>query len=254
MYYKPPADREHRDGPVIGALNSVVTAHPRWGFWKCFDRLRLDGRPWNHKRVWRVYRAMKLNLPRRTKRRIPVRLRQPLDVEMRPNAVWSLDFMSDALYRGRRFRTLNVLDEGVREALDIVADTSIPSPRVVRTLEQLRMVRGIPEAIRCDNGTELIAEAFVSWCQDHGVEIRYIQPGKPDQNAYIERFNRTYREEVLNAYLFETLEDVRKVTREWIRTYNEHRPHDALGRIPPTTFRRRQALKKAKVSTFEWSA
>jgi putative transposase len=239
---------------VIAALNSVVEKHPAWGFWKCFDRLRLDGQPWNHKRVLRVYRAMKLNRPRRTKRRIPARVRQPLEVEMVPNMVWSVDFMSDTLYRGRRFRTLNVLDEGVREALDIVADTSIPSPRVVRTLDQLRLTRGLPEAIRCDNGPELIAEAFADWCREHGVEIRYIQPGKPDQNAYIERFNRTYREEVLNAYLFETLEDVRRITRDWIRSYNEQRPHDALGRIPPAVFRRRHTPIAMKVSTSEWSA
>ena len=114
-WYRDPVAQEQRDGEVIEALNGVVAKHPRWGFWKCFDRLRLDGHRWNHKRVHRVYKAMKLNLPRRTKRRLPARARQPMVMEAAPNVEWSLDFMSDCLYRsGRRFRTLNVLDEGVR--------------------------------------------------------------------------------------------------------------------------------------------
>ena len=238
------------DAAVIEALNEIVGRRPRWGFWKCYDRMRLSGRPWNHKRVLRVYRQMGLNLPRRTKRRLPQRARQSLDVPAAMNAVWSVDFMSDTLYHGRRFRTLNILDEGVREVLDIVVDTSVPSGRVARTLEQLRQWRGTPAAIRCDNGPELMGQAFVDWCEENRVEIRYIQPGKPNQNAFIERFNRTYRDEVLDAYLFESLEDVRQVTMSWMRDYNEERPHDSLGRIPPEQFRR---SLNAEGSTFELS-
>ena len=140
--------------------------------------------------------------------------------------------MSDSLYSGRRFRTFNVLDEGVREALDIVMDTSIPATRVVRTLDDLVSWRGAPEAIRCDNGPEFLAEVFVAWCERHRIELRYIQPGKPNQNAYVERFNRTYRGDVLNAYLFETLDQVREITKKWLRDYNEQRPHDASGQDP----------------------
>ncbi len=248
-FYKPTRDRAGEDTAVIAALNSIVEAHPRWGFWKCFHRLRLDGHRWNHKRALRIYRQMGLNLPRRTKRRVPTRARQSLEIEMIPNAIWSVDFMSDSLFHGTRFRTFNVLDEGVREALDIVPDTSIPSKRVVRILDQLRETRGLPEAIRCDNAPELIGEPFVEWCDTHGVEIRYIQPGKPDQNAFIERFNRSYREEVLNAHIFETLDQVRSVTRDWIRSYNEERPHDSLGSIPPVMFRRRCTSNQMRVST-----
>jgi len=238
-YYRGDRGVRGRDDAVIEVLNELVGAHPRWGFWKCYDRLHLDGKPWNHKRVLRVYREMRLNLPRRTKKRLPVRERQTLEVPEAPNAIWALDFMSDALYHGRRFRTLNVIDEGVREALDIVIDTSIPGGRVVRTLEQLSRWRGLPGAIRCDNGPEIVSQAFVDWCAANGVEIRYIQPGKPNQNAYIERFNRTYREEVLDVHLFESLSQVRELTYRWLQTYNETRPHDALGRVPPAVFRRR---------------
>ena len=204
-WYREPPQQHVRDQAVIDALNAMVEKRPRWGFWKCYDRLRLDGHPWNHKRVYRVYKAMKLNLPRRTKRRLPQRVQQPMIVEARVNAEWSMDFMSDTLYHGRRFRTLNILDEGVREVLDIVVDTSIPGGRVVRTLDRLVEWRGKPDAIRVDNGPEYLSQVFADWCHRNHVELRYIQPGKPNQNAYIERFNRTFRHEVLDAYVFESL-------------------------------------------------
>lgn len=236
-YYRSPKDSQaHRDQPIIDALNALVEQQRRWGFWMCFDRLRLDGHRWNHKRVWRVYCDLRLNLPRRTKKRLPERERQSMAVIPLPNQVWAMDFMSDALYRGRRFRTLNVLDEGIRKALGIVVDTSIPSGRVIRTLEQLVEWHGKPAAIRCDNGPEFCAQALVEWCGDRGIEIRYIQPGKPNQNAFIERFNKSYRNEVLNAHLFSTLDQVREITEQWIQTYNEYRPHDALGRMPPAMY------------------
>ena len=235
-WYRRPADRAVRDGAVIEALLALVDRHGRWGFWKCFDRLRLDGQPWNHKRVHRVYCALRLNLPRRTKRRVPHRLRQPLVAPTVLNGIWALDFMHDTLYGGRSFRTLNVIDEANREALAIEAGTSIPASRVVRTLEQLIEIYGRPGAIRCDNGPELTAQIFAEWCEAQRIELRYIQPGKPDQNAFIERFNRTYREEVLDAYVFESVTEVQEITDDWLHDYNETRPHDALGRIPPARF------------------
>lgn len=236
----------NRDGEVIDALHRVVKRHRRWGFWKCFSRLRLDGRAWNHKRVWRVYCELKLNLPRRTKKRLPERVRHPLTVPAQANAMWSMDFMSDALYGGRRFRTFNVLDEGVREGLAIEVGTSLPSERVIRVLEQLKAWRGLPRTIRCDNGPEFISQALSQWCQTHDVELCYIQPGKPNQNAYIERFNRTYRAEVLNSYLFENLEQVREISHAWLMSYNEERPHESLGDLPPRQFR--ENINKQKTS------
>ena len=250
-YYRTPkrdqALRQRKDQPVIDALNELVEECPRWGFWMCFDRLRLDGHKWNHKRVWRVYCEMKLNLPRRTKKRLPSRERQSMEVIPLPNQVWSMDFMSDALYAGRRFRTLNILDEGVRELLAIVVDTSIPSGRVIRVLDQLVELRGKPAAIRVDNGPEFCAQSFVDWCHEHGVEIRYIQPGKPNQNAFIERFNKSYRDEVLDAHLFSTLDQVREISEKWKNLYNEYRPHDALGRIPPAMYMRKLKLENSSL-------
>ena len=237
-YYRDENKLAVRDAPVIEALNAIVAKHGRWGFWKCHDRLRLKGHSWNHKRVWRVYCAMKLNLPRRTKRRL-IRPMQPLDAPQLPNEVWSLDFMSDSLYQGRRFRTLNILDESVREALAIEIDTSLPAQRVVRTLQQLEAWRGLPKAIRLDNGPELTSQYLADWCQDKGIELRFIQPGKPNQNAFIERFNRSYRTEVLNNWLFTSLDEVREITHQWLQSYNEERPHDALGSLPPAVFRER---------------
>jgi putative transposase len=247
-YYRPPVSRVRADAGVIAALTGVVADHGRWGFWKCFHRLRLQGHGWNHKRVHRVYCALRLNLPRRTKRRVPHRLRQPLSAPPVLNQTWALDFMSDTLYDGRRFRIMTMIDEGNREGLAVSPAFSVPSRRVVRILEELITVHGRPAAFRVDNGPELTAEPFVAWCEAQGIAIHYIQPGKPDQNAYIERFNRSYRTEVLDAYVFESISEVRQLTDEWLVTYNHERPHESLGQVPPLTFLPRPQI--AGESTF----
>lgn len=235
-WYRPPPAPLVRDAAVIEALTGVVATSPRWGFWKCFARLRLLGHPWNAKRVYRVYCALRLNLPRRTKRRVPVRPRQPLEAPAVLNRTWALDFMHDRLYDGRPFRTLNVLDEGNREGLAIEAAASLPSWRVVAVLDELVAIHGPPAALRLDNGPEFVAEPVAQWAATQGIALRFIQPGKPDQNAFIERFNRTYRAEVLDPHLFGSLEEVRVETAAWLQRYNSERPHDSLGRVPPLTF------------------
>ena len=245
--YRPLVDWARREAPVIAALTTLVAAKSRWGFWKCCDRLRLDGHPWNPKRLWRVYCQLRLNLLRRTKKRLPLRLRQPLVVVPQPNVVWAVDFMSDTLYGGRRLRTFNILDEGVREGLAIEIDTSLPAERVIRVLEQVVNWRGQPQAIRLDNGPEFIAERFITWCSERAIQLWHIQPGKPDQNAFIERYNRTYRTEVLNAYVFESLDQVREISTEWLQSYNEERPHDALGGVPPSTYRAQLEARSSPV-------
>jgi putative transposase len=253
-YYAPPPDRLDQDAPVIEVLTAVAASHPSWGFWKCFARLRLLGHGWNAKRVYRVYRALRLNRPRRTKRRIPRRVVQPLLAPAALNRTWAIDFMSDTLYDGRRFRTLNVLDEGNREALAIEVATSLPGARVVSVLEQLVAIHGAPRALRCDNGPELLSETLREWSERRGVALHFIQPGKPNQNAYIERFNRTYRREVLDACLFASLADVRAETEAWLTTYNTERPHDSLGHVPPLTFLPRPDTDTPDQSSFKLSA
>jgi len=238
-----------RDADVIEALNELVEAHPRWGFWKYADRLRALGHRWNHKRIYRVYCGLGLNQPRRTRRKLPERERESLFVPQQENQVWSADFMSDMLYYGTRFRTFNIIDDHNREALAIEIDTSLRAPRVVRVLERLKEQRGVPDVIRVDNGPEFLSDAFTDWCQTNGVLIQYIQPGKPNQNEYIERFNRTYRNEMLNLYLFRSLHEVREITSRWIDEYNELRPHDALGGLPPSVY----ATQKMENSTLKLS-
>ena len=251
-YYRPAPDWRERDADVVDALNEVLEKRPRWGFWTCFDHLRFKGHEWNHKKVYRVYWQMGLNQKRRTKKRPLNRERVPLEVEGRPNASWSLDFMQDTLYNGRKFRTLNVLDEGVRECLTIEVDTSLPAERVVRVLNRLKEWRGLPEQIRLDNGPEFIAHKLSDWAENNKVRLAFIQPGKPTQNAFIERFNKTYREEVLNAHLFHSLEDVREITWWWMMDYNEERPHTATNRVPPTVYRRQiEAKTTPENSTLE---
>ena len=247
--YREPADWRERDTEVIEFLNDMVETHPRWGFWKCVDRCQALGHPWNHKRLYRVYCAMGLNQPRRSKRKLPERPREPLIVPQRANQVWSADFMSDALYHGPRFRTFNVIDDFNREGLAIEIDTSLRAARLIRVFERLRAERGLPDILRVDNGPELLSHDFVKWLSSHGVFIQYIQPGKPNQNAFIERFNRTYREEVLNLYLVRTLTEVRDITASWLIEYNEIRPHDSLGGLAPAVY----AIQNAGISTSELS-
>ena len=144
-----------------------------------------------------------------------------------------MDFMSDSLEVGRKFRTLNVIDDHNREVLAVEIDYSLPAARVIRVLEQIAEERGLPEEIRVDNGPEFISVTLECWAKSKQVKLEHIKPGKPAQNAYIERFNRTYREDILDMYIFRTLEDVRDLTTKWMYDYNNERPHQALGGIPP---------------------
>jgi len=233
-YYRTPAVASERDAGVIAALNTLIERHPRWGFWKCRKALRRLGHKWNHKRIYRVYCELRLNQKRRAKRRLPERIKQPLLAPQQPNRVWSADFMCDTLYSGSRFRTFNVIDDFNRECLAVEIDTSITGRRLIRVFERLKSERGLPETLRVDNGPEFLSCDFVAWAEHAGMSIRYIEPGQPNQNAYVERFNRTYREEFLSLYLFRNLNEVREGTHRWRIDYNESRPHDALGDKTPT--------------------
>jgi putative transposase len=194
-----------------------------------------------------VYGQLRLNVPRRTKKRVPVRVVQPLDVSPQPNVGGAVDCMSDTLYGGRRFRTFNLLDEGVREVLAIEVDTSLPAERVIRVLEQVTAWRGHPQTIRLDNGPEFLAARFAGWCADRGIALHYIHPGKPNQNAFVERFNQTFRHDVLDAYVFESLDQVREISAAWMREYNAERPHDTLDGMPPSVFRAHQTVGSSPI-------
>lgn len=228
--------RAKDDIEVIERMNAWVEKKPRWGFWKIYTRLRKDGVVVNHKRLHRLYTVAGLNMRRPTKKRVPERVREPICLPIGPNITWSMDFMSDAFIGGRKYRTFNVMDDFGREALNITIDTSIRSEYVTRELDQLIEWRGKPERLRVDNGPEFIAQAMEEWAERNKIEITFIEPGKPMQNGLIERFNRTYREDVLDAYIFENLEQVRERTKEFIWSYNNERPHDALMDNTPREF------------------
>jgi putative transposase len=218
---------------IMQQLKRIAEHKPCWGVKKMAQYLRNQGYPWNHKRVRRLYCELGLNLRVKPKKRLPSRDPKPLVQPEAANLSWSLDFMSDSLSSGRAFRTLNILDDFNREGLWIEVDTSIPAERVVRVLEMLALWRGYPKQIRIDNGPELISHRLAEWAEQHQVELAFIQPGRPAQNAYIERFNRTFREAVLDAYLFSSLQEVRSISEEWLEEYNAIRPHEALGGLPP---------------------
>jgi putative transposase len=231
-FYAPP--RPRNDGPLIAAIELYVRENPRHGFHKLYPALRPKG--FGKCRLYRVYKSLRLNLKRRGKRRLPERVKSPLTIPLRVNEVWLADFMADALWSGRRFRTFNVMDDFNREVLRIEIDTSLPARRIVRALDELIAIRGKPSAIRIDNGPELVSDELEKWARRHGIDRRFIQRGRPMQNGLIERFNRTYREEVLDCYVFDTLGEVRRMTAEWIKRYNEQRPHESLGNLSPTQY------------------
>lgn len=226
------------DAQLQAALTTLTTKHAAIGFWQCCYRLWNKGHWWNHKRIYRVYTDMKLNIRRRAKKRLPERVKQPLTVPTAPNQVWSIDFMSDSLVDGRKFRLFNVIDDFNRESLAIEVDTSLPSLRVIRVLEKLIVQRGNPANIRCDNGPEFISHKLEEWCNDkqRAISLQFIQPGRPMQNAFIERKNGSLRRELLNAYLFYSLAEVRAMSEEWRVDYNTERPHKSLGYLSPIKY------------------
>ena len=172
------------DSGVISFIQAYMALNPRHGFGLLYDSARHQGKPWGKTVLWRVYCELRLNLPRRGKKRLPARIKQPLEAASQPNQNWSCDFMSDALWSGRRFRTFNVIDEFNREGLRIEVDTSLPAARVIRALNELVEVRGAPLSIRLDNGPEFIADALAKWAQSKGIALNHIQPGKLNRPGF----------------------------------------------------------------------
>jgi len=205
-----------------------------WGFGLCFLYLRnVKGFGWNHKRVYRIYCEQELNLRIKPKKRLVREKPESLQVPEQVNQVWSMDFMHDQLADGRSYRLFNVIDDFNREGLCIDVDFSLPTERVIRSLDQIIEWRGKPQAIRCDNGPEYISNNLRVWAEKRNIDILYIQPGNPQQNAYVERYNRTVRYDWLAQYLFESITEVQDYATRWLWTYNHERPNMALGGITP---------------------
>ncbi len=215
-------------------LGRLAAEHPTWGLGLMFLHLRnVQGRKWNHKRVYRVYCKLKLNLRIKPHQRIQRDKPQPLQTPTKPNAVWSMDFMHDQLNDSRNWRSLNILDDFNRELLGTEIDFSLPTTRVIKALEQLIEWRGKPAVIRSDNGPEYISAEMKQWAQKQGIAWWFTQPGNPQQNAYVERFNRTMRYELLNPTIFHSIEQAQEAATKWQWLYNHQRPNMALGGITP---------------------
>lgn len=232
--YRYEARKNVENETIAEWLVRLTDNNRNWGFGLCYLYLRnVKGYKWNHKRVYRIYCELELNLRIKPKKRVVREKPETLTVPESINQVWSMDFMHDQLEDGRSFRLFNVIDDFNREALGIEVDFSMPSDRVIRCLEQIISWRGRPQVIRCDNGPEYVSAALQNWATRKEIRIEYIQPGKPQQNAYIERFNRTVRYEWLAQYIFSTISDVQNFATDWLWNYNHERPNMALGGIAP---------------------
>jgi putative transposase len=210
---------------------------PRWGYRSIFRRLRREKWPVNRKRVQRLYREMDLAVRRRRGKRKRAEMPRIFRTELTgPNQRWSMDFVSDTLSNGRRFRCLNIIDEYSRECLAIEVAHSLPSVRVIEAMERLRITRGLPAVIITDNGSEFTSHAFDAWAYARDVRIDHIQPGKPVQNCFVESFNGTFRDDCLNAHWFVSLDRARVTIEAWRKDYNEERPHSSLNDLTPAEF------------------
>lgn len=232
--YRYSARLSSENAEIVDWLIRLTHNQKDWGFGLCFMYLRnVQGKPWNHKRVYRIYRELELNLRIKPKKRLVRENPEPLIVPDRINESWSMDFMHDQLEDGRSFRLFNVIDDFNREGLGIEVDFSLPSERVKRALDNIIQWRGKPKQIRCDNGPEYISETLKAWAENNGIHLAYIQPGKPQQNAYVERYNRTVRYAWLSQYIFSSLAEVQEYATSWLWSYNHERPNMALGGITP---------------------
>ena len=232
--------RRTEDPRLRVRLRELAETRRRFGYRRLQVLLHREGWRVNHKKVYRLYVEEKLSL-RRKRSRKRCGLRQPLPEPVAANQVWSVDFVSDSFSSGRRFRTLNIVDDYTRECLEIEVDTSLGGVRVARVLDKLKRTRGLPKQIRSDNGPEFLSRAVDQWAYQEQVAWHTIEPGRPMENAYIESFNGRFRDECLNENWFTDLADAREKIAGWRQDYNQARPHSALDYRTPEEFARAQA-------------
>jgi len=217
-------------------LQELAEKYPTRGFDNYYGRLRRTGHKWGRKRVLRVYRSLGLVRRKKRRRKLPVNERKPMEQLSALNEIWALDFMSDTLTDGRQLRVFNAIDEYNRESLISRGSISFPSARVIRELEEVIEAKGKPKIIRVDNGPEFRSGTFQKWCSDQEIEIQFISPGRPMENGKMERLNRTFREDILDAYLFSSISQFNIIAQKWVDDYNETHPHESLGGKSPQDF------------------
>ena len=228
-----------RPDPDSGLRDRIVALahrHRRYGAGMIYLKLRQEGRRVNHKRVERLYAEARLQLKRRRRKKVPVADRQPLLRPVAPNDVWSADFVFDRTAEGRVLKCLTIVDDATTEAVAVVPARALGGLPVTRVPEQLAASRGLPQVLRTDNGPEFCGRAMLTWAHERGLTLRLIEPGKPNQNAYIESFNGRFRDECLNEHWFTSLAHARAVIEDWRREYNEERPKKGLGGLTPAAY------------------
>jgi putative transposase len=231
-YYKSKLD----DSEVVSKLEEMVENFPNRGFENYYHRIRREGIKWAWCRILRVYREMGLVRRARKRFHLPEAQRRPLQQPEQHNETWSMDFMSDVLMDGRKFRILNVMDDYNRECLISEGSISFPTKRVIDQLDRLKEEIGLPSYIRTDNGPEFTSKDYKKWCENNNVTPVYAEPGKPTQNGYIERLNRTFREDVLDAYMFTSVKQFNLIAEKWKDDYNDYHPHQSLEHMSPREY------------------
>lgn len=230
------ASKRAGDEELRAKLRDLASQRRRFGYRRLGLLLARQGIRLNHKKLYRLYKEERLTVRKRGGRKRAVGTRAPMAIPQGRNLRWSLDFVTDTLVSGRRFRILTVVDDFTRECIGLVADTSLTGARVVRELDHIVEHRGCPRMIVSDNGTELTSNIVLAWQQDHEVEWHYIAPGKPMQNGFVESFNGRLRDECLNEHLFTNLNEARQIIEAWRIDYNTNRPHTSLNGLTPTEF------------------
>jgi putative transposase len=244
--YDPAPDRNVSLRERILAL---AHRYRRYGAGMIYLKLRQAGLTVNHKRVDRLYALAKLQVRRRKRKKVPVSERQPLVRPRTANEVWSMDFVFDRTAEGRVIKCLTIVDDATHESVAIVPERAIGGNPLTRILDQLRVTRGLPQVIRTDNGKEFCGRAMLTWAHERGVTLRLIEPGKPNQNAYIESFNGRLRDECLNEHWFTSMTHAKVVIEAWRREYNEERPKKSLGGLTPSAYAQQLAARAATMTT-----